>query len=131
MTTSLQAVQHIRRMRGGAQSHLMRGSDNGYWIVKFTNNPQSVRVLANEFFASRIGSFLGLPMPQVAAIEVSDWLITHTLELRIESAGLSVPCESGVQLASRYVADPERECVFDYLPESLSKKINNIEEFSA
>lgn len=36
-TAPLQAVQHVRRMRGGAQSHLMRGSDGGYWIVKFTN----------------------------------------------------------------------------------------------
>jgi len=129
MTTSLQAVQHIRRMRGGAQSHLMRGSDNGYWIVKFTNNPQSVRVLANEFLATRIGTFLGLSMPQVAAIEVSEWLITHTPELRFESAGMSIPCRSGVQLASRYVTDPEQGIVFDYLPESLSERIINIEEF--
>lgn len=127
--TSLQAVQHIRRMRGGAQSHLMRGSDGGYWIVKFVNNPQSVRVLANEFLATRMGSFLGLSMPQVAPIEVSEWLITHTPELRFENAGFSVPCRSGVQLASRCVTDPEQAIVFDYLPESLSKKIINIEEF--
>jgi len=26
-----QAVQHIRRMRGGAQSHLMRCADNNYY----------------------------------------------------------------------------------------------------
>lgn len=129
MTSCLQAVQHIRKMRGGAQSHLMLGSDGGYWIVKFVNNPQCVRVLANEFFATRIGAFLGLPMPQVAAIEVSDWLIAHTPELHIESAGLSIPCRSGLQLASRYVTDPEHGVVFDYLPESLGKKIINIEEF--
>lgn len=36
-TALLQAIQHIRRMRGGAQSHLMRGSDGGYWVVKFHN----------------------------------------------------------------------------------------------
>src|SRR5579864_396154 len=128
-TTSLQAVQHVRRMRGGAQSHLMRGSDGGYWIVKFTNNPQHVRILANEFLASRIGFCLGLPMPQVSPIAVSDWLIENTPELHIECAGLKKPCRSGLQLASRYIADPVTDAVFDYLPESLSKKIMNIEDF--
>ncbi len=37
-----QAVQHIRRMRGGAQSHLMRCADSNYYVVKFQNNPQPV-----------------------------------------------------------------------------------------
>jgi hypothetical protein len=42
------AVEQIRRMRGGAQSHLMRCDDGGYYVVKFQNNPQGVRILANE-----------------------------------------------------------------------------------
>jgi hypothetical protein len=70
-----------------------------------------------------------VPMPQVAAIEVSDWLIENTPELRIESAGMSIPCRSGLQLASRYVADPETDAVFDYLPESMFQKIINMEDF--
>lgn len=128
--TTLHAVQHIRRMRGGAQSHLMRGSDGGYWVVKFQNNPQHVRVLANEFLASRIGACLGLPMPQVAAIEVTEWLIASTPELRIENAGLSSLCRNGIQFASRYVANPETEMIFDHLPESWLKRVINIEQFS-
>src|SRR5690348_10018023 len=103
---TLYAQQHIRRMRGGSQAHLMQASDGGYWIVKFQNNPQDIRVLANEFLASRIGRSLGLPMPEVNVIEVSDWLIHNTPELSIESAGLKTPCKSGLQLACRYVADP-------------------------
>ena len=42
-----QALEHIRRMRGGAQAHLMRCSDSFYYVVKFQNNPQHVRILAN------------------------------------------------------------------------------------
>jgi hypothetical protein len=42
------AIEHVRRMRGGAQAHLMRCDDGGYYIVKFRNNPQHLRVLANE-----------------------------------------------------------------------------------
>jgi hypothetical protein len=44
----LLAVEHIRRMRGGAQAHLMRCDDGSYYVVKFQNNPQHVRILANE-----------------------------------------------------------------------------------
>lgn len=127
----LTAVQQIRRMRGGSQSHLMRASDGGFVVVKFQNNPQSVRVLANEFLATRLGLWLGLPMPEVAVIEVSDWLIAQTAELRMQSAGHETPCSSGLQLASRYVADPEHEVVFDYLPERLMlKKTRDLAMFS-
>ena len=42
------AVQQVRRMRGGAQSHLMLGADDNMYVVKFQNNPQHMRVLANE-----------------------------------------------------------------------------------
>ena len=118
-TASLSAVQQVRRMRGGSQSHLMRASDGNFHIVKFSNNPQHVRVLANEYLASKLGLHLGLPMPQVEVIEVSEWLVTHTPELHIEIAGCSTPCSSGLQLASRYVADPETQVIFDYLPEVL------------
>jgi hypothetical protein len=41
------AVEQVRRMRGGAQSHLMRCSNQAYYVVKFQNNPQGLRILAN------------------------------------------------------------------------------------
>jgi hypothetical protein len=54
------ATGHIRAMRGGAQSHMLTASDGHAYVVKFANNPQSVRVLANEWLASSIGRALGL-----------------------------------------------------------------------
>ena len=33
----IEAVQQIRRMRGGSQAHLMRASDGFFYIVKFQN----------------------------------------------------------------------------------------------
>jgi hypothetical protein len=128
----LSAVQQVRRMRGGSQSQLMRASDGGFYIVKFANSPQGIRILANEMFATRLGLWLGLPMPQVEVIEVSDWLIANTPDLRIELAGVSLPCSTGLQLASRYVADPGQEIVFDYLPETLMlERTENVWAFAA
>ena len=130
MSFHLDAVQHIRRMRGGSQSHLLRASDGGFYVTKFSNNPQHIRVLANEMMVSRLGRWLGLPMPEVAVIDVSDWLIEHTLELCFDNAGLRVKCSSGPQLGSRYPCDPLEEVIFDYLPESMLAKVRNVSDFA-
>lgn len=130
MASQLQAVQHIRKMRGGAQSHLMLASDGHYYVVKFQNNPQHLKVLANEMFASKLGQQLGLPMASVAVIDVSEWLIEHSPELRIEVAGHTLPCGSGLQFGSRYVGNPLESQIFDYLPEALASRIKNIQDFA-
>ena len=70
-------------MRGGAQSHLMRCDDGGYYIVKFQNNPQHIRVLANELLGTKIAAYLGLRVPQVEVVEVRPELIELTAELVI------------------------------------------------
>lgn len=127
--TALSAVQHIRRLRGGSQAHLLRASDGRYYVTKFQNNPQHVRVLANEFLASRIGILLGLPMPEPQLVEVSDEFIKR-FDLKIESAGHCVPFQAGLHLGSRYVADPERDILFDYLPESLFQRVVNKQDFA-
>src|SRR5216684_7262590 len=75
------ALEHIRRMRGGAQSHLMRCDDGGYYIVKFQNNPQHVRILANEMLGTKIAGCLGLRVPQMEVVEVRRELIELTAEL--------------------------------------------------
>ena len=51
----LRAIGQIRRMRGGAQSHLMRSSDENYYVVKFQNNPQHRRVLVKEMRGGSAG----------------------------------------------------------------------------
>jgi hypothetical protein len=129
MAESLYAVQHIRRMRGGSQAHLLRASDGQFYVTKFQNNPQHVRVLASEYLATRLGILLGLPMPEVRIIDVSDWLIANSPELCVETAGHSTPCTSGLQFASRYAADPEQDHIFDYLPDAMVRGIANPEDF--
>ena len=68
----VKALEQIRRMRGGAQSHLMRCSDGNYYVVKFQNNPQHRRILVNELLGTRLASRLGLPTTPVTAVEVGE-----------------------------------------------------------
>jgi HipA-like protein len=124
------AVQHVRRMRGGSQAHLLRVSDHHFYICKFQNNPQDIRILVNEYLATRLAALLGLPVPEVAIIDVPEWLIQSSPELKIDlGGGLLRPCASGPQFGSRYVVDPQTKAVFDYLPESMLKRIANIHDF--
>ena len=102
MHTCISAVQHLRPLRGGAQSHLLRASDGASYVTKFQNNPQHIRVLANEMLATNLGLALGLPMPRVEAIDVSDWLIEQTEDLRISlGAPDSVPERQAIGIAVR------------------------------
>jgi hypothetical protein len=124
------ATQQIRRMRGGAQSHLMLASDNNLYVVKFLNNPQHVRVLANEFLASRLAAAIGLSVPAVEVIEVSDWLIRNTPELTIEDRKGNQPCWPGLQFASRWVGGLMPGQTVDYLPEQQLMQVRNLGEFA-
>src|SRR3954465_8771023 len=117
-------------MRGGAQGHLMRCSDGFFYVVKFRNNPQHVRVLANEMLAARLAEEGGLPVPAAGGGEVSQWLVAHTPELKIELTGGSLQCEPGLQFGSRYVVDPLDGQVLDFVPESLLGRVRNLETFA-
>ena len=130
MNACMSAVQHVRRLRGGSQSQLLRASDGLYYVTKFQNNPQHVRVLANEMLATRLGALLGLPVPSVASIEVCDWLIENTNDLRMDVAGLRTAFKAGLHLGSAYAADPIEGHLFDYLPEGLLQQVTNLEDFA-
>ncbi len=124
------AVQHVRRMRGGAQGHLMRCSDGHFYVVKFRNNPQHLRVLANEILATRLAERVGLHVPITEVVQVDEWLIEHTPELSVQLAHNTIPCEPGLQFGARYVVDPLEGQVFDYLPVEMLGLVRNLEEFA-
>ncbi|MGH9634989.1 MAG: HipA family kinase [Candidatus Angelobacter sp.] len=126
----VEAVQHVRRMRGGAQAHLMRADDGHFYVVKFQNNPQHLRVLVNELLATRLAESLGLPVPVTEIVGVREWLIKNTQELHIDQAGLSSQCKAGLQFGARFVCDPAEGQVFDYIPESMFAKVKNVAAFA-
>ncbi|HLJ27898.1 MAG TPA: HipA family kinase [Candidatus Angelobacter sp.] len=126
----LLAVQHIRKLTGNTQAHLMRASDGNLYVTKFSNNPLGIRVLASEFLATKIGLFVGLPMPEVAVIEVPSFLIDNTPGLQMETEDREViRCASGRHLAVRYVGDVWKDRVFDYMPKAMFGRVSNKADF--
>ena len=126
----LHAVEQIRRMRGGAQSHLMRCSDGHYYVVKFQNNPQHRRILVNELLGTRLAARLNLPTARVEIIEVSEELIRLTYELAMEMPRSRVPCQPGLQFGSLYPGDPRRLTLHDFLPDEQMREVSNLHDFA-
>ena len=127
---AIQAVQHIRRMRGGAQGQLMLGADGHAYVVKFQNNPQNVRVLANEFLATRLAAAVGLSAPEVELIDVDAWLVENTPELEMDYGKSRERCTPGLQFGSRFVGGLMPGHVMDYLPEEQLSEARNLNEFA-
>ncbi len=127
---AVQAVQQIRKMRGGAQSHLMLGADGNAWVVKFQNNPQHLRVLPNELLGTRLGALIGLTVPQCDVIEVTPWLIERTAELEMDLGQRRERCRAGLQFGSQLVGGLMPGHVADYLPEEQLLEVRNLREFS-
>ncbi len=127
---AVQAVQQIRRMRGGAQGQLMLGADHRAYVVKFQNNPQHIRVLANEFLASRLALAAGLTAPEAELVDVSSWLIENSPELEIDLGRTRVRCRDGLQFGSRFVGGLMPGQVVDYLPAEQLTEVRNIAEFA-
>jgi hypothetical protein len=124
------AVQQIRRMRGGAQGQLMLGADGDIYVVKFQNNPQHMRVLANELLASRLAAAVGLTVPETELVEVSEWLIENTPELEIDMGRTQARCKAGLQFGSRFAGGMMPGQVVDYLPEEQLAEVKNLAEFA-
>jgi hypothetical protein len=125
------AVQAIRRMRGGAQSQLMLGADGQLWVVKFQNNPQDLRVLANELIATRLAAAVGLSVPVCDVVEVTEWLVANTLDMVVElPRGERQRYKPGLQFGSRFVGGLMPGQVVDYLPEQQLEEVRNLAEFA-
>ncbi len=124
------AIQQIRRMRGGAQSHLMLGDDGNAWVVKFQNNPQHLRVLPNELLATRLAALVGLTVPHCDVVEVTPWLIERTGELEMDLGQRRERCRPGLHFGSQLVGGLMPGHVADYLPEEQLVEVRNMREFA-
>ncbi len=125
------AVQAIRKMRGGAQSQLMLGADGKLWVVKFQNNPQHRRVLANEWIATRLAAAAGLTVPPSEIVEVTEWLVLNTTDMYVEKGrNERERYAAGLQFGSEMVGGMKPGMVVDYLPEQQLGEVRNLSEFA-
>ena len=126
------AVEPIRRMRGGAQSCLMRCADGFFYVVKPSNNPQAAqsgRILVNDFLGTRMAALLGVAVPPCAVVDVRAEIIELSSDLRIQVGSQSIPWTPGPHFGSRYPGDPKRAVVHDILPDEQLREVENLDDF--
>jgi hypothetical protein len=127
----LTAVRHVRKMRGGAQAHLLEADDGCWYVVKFRNNPQHRRILVNELLSSVLLGYLKIAAPETALILVSAEFLAANPEIHLTLGTRQLPVEPGWHFGSRYPGDPARVAVYDFLPDALLPQVANLEDFRA
>jgi hypothetical protein len=120
-------VEQVKRIGGGAQSHLMRSRNGRVHLVKFPNSPPGRRILANELLATRLARRLGLPSKEPDAVEVREELIARSEDLVIQLG--RAPCTLGKQFGSQYPPDPATTVAYDFLLEEYLREIMNLRDF--
>jgi len=119
----------IRKMRGGAQSHLIAGEDGELYVVKFTNNPQHRRILINEWLSNAFLRYLQIHVPQTALIRVSEDFLAQNPDVYFSVGSRRESVVPGLHFGSKMSVNPDKVAVFDFLPEKLLGKVENRVEF--
>jgi hypothetical protein len=125
----IDARRFIRKMRGGAQAHLLEASDGCFYVVKFSNNPQHGRILVNEWIASAFLDYLGLAAPRTALVRVSQNFLDDNPDVHFQLGSGRAPVEPGWHFGSQYPGDPARTVVYDFLPDTLLDRVENLADF--
>jgi hypothetical protein len=123
------ASRLIRKMRGGAQAHLLEAADGRFYVVKFKNNPQHRRILVNELLASVLLRYLQIRVPDAAIVEVPQRFLDGNPELAIQLGTRRLPIEPGWHFGSCFPGHPEHLAVYDFLPDALLGKVENLSHF--
>lgn len=73
---TIDAVRAIQAVKNGVtRPYILEGNDGYSYFTKFKENPETSRILANEFVCAKIAEFLELPLANPCLIRVdSDFL---------------------------------------------------------
>jgi len=119
----------IRKMRGGAQAHLLEADDGHFYVVKFRNNPQHRRILVNEWLGSTFLRYLGITVPEFRIVNLSPEFLAESPETAMVLGQRRIPPEPGWHFGSRFPGHPDRVGVFDFIPDSLLDRVENVRDF--
>ena len=125
----VQARRFIRRMRGGAQAHLIEAEDGHFYVVKFSNNPQHRRILVNEWVSSVLLCYLQISNPPAAIVELTEDFLAANPDIHLQLGARRLPVEPGWHFGSRFPGDPFRLAVYDFLPDALLSRVENLADF--
>lgn len=96
----ISAELYVRPLgKGGSCPHIIQADDGCEYVVKFKGNPQGTCILANEYICARLAEVIGLPVPPVVKMHVSDRFIRSEPHLAV--CGF----EGGLQFGARLIVE--------------------------
>jgi hypothetical protein len=120
----------VRKMRGGAQAHLVR-TDKGWYVVKWKQNPQHRRVLINEVIGAELLRRLGIATPDWAMVHADPGFLDAHPAAGIHFKDRFVPAEPGWHFGSKVPLNPEKAAIHDFLPFRLLPRVSNLNDFQS
>ena len=129
-TGHVRARRLVRKMRGGSQAHLVEADDDRFYVVKFRNNPQGIRILINEALGSFLLQKMGIDSPAMAYVEVDDEFLAANPQISLggkAQGATAVP--RGLHFGSQYPGAADRSAVYDFLPDAMLHRLYNRPNF--
>src|ERR1700742_4134329 len=103
---TVRATRYLTPLReGGSVPAIVEADDSGTYVVKFRGAAQGVRALIAEAICGELARVLGLPVPQVVAIDVDVVLARSEPDPEIQAI---LKASGGINIA------------LDYLPGALN-----------
>lgn len=125
----LDARRYLRKMRGGAQAHLIECSDGHAYVVKFLNNPQHRRILVNELVASALLKHLQIAAPATALVRTDADFLRANPEVGLDFGTVRTAPSHGWHFGSRYPGDAATTAIYDFVPDALLGQLANPRDF--
>ena len=120
----------IRKMRGGSQSSLVQNPAGTYLVAKWMGNPQGNRTLINECVYAALAGALDISTPPLHILELPEELrLSETV--KFTSSSRSTAPSAGLHLGSECPVNLDEHAVWDFLPDSLLPKVDNLWAFGA
>lgn len=130
------AVAFDKKMRGGAQAHLLRADETRpdgepiWYVTKFVENPQHRRILVNEWISSTLLQYLQISCPKVAVVQLTREFVLHeSANVYLQLGSHRQEVKAGWHFGSQFPGDPARLAVYDYLPDTLLDQVYNARDF--
>jgi hypothetical protein len=124
----VEALLHLRKLRGGSQPILVRANDGYFYVVKFLNNLQGPHLLFNEAIGTEVFRSAGLLVPEWRAIHVSDEFIDRNPSCWMETeVGRRRP-QAGWCFGSRFLGQ-RNTTLYEMLPQGSFSRIENRQDF--
>jgi len=101
------ATHNLRQMRGASHAQLMQADDGRHYVIKL-DTPANRQTLVNEFLSGLFLKHFGFNTPRTAVVQM----------------------DGAKHFGSGFPGDPEKTVVYDFIPDSLLRKVENLHEFA-